>query len=342
MMEVIRMPTIPNVEIPYPDLGMKDQFAKQPGMRYGSLSIENDRIRVDDGTSTTVQIDSAGFHGYNHASQELVRVNYLGFHGYTTAGVELVTVDGSGFTGSDASGNAIVEVNATGFHASTTAGVEIIKVDATGFHAYNSTPKELVRLDASGLHGYDTSANEIITLDLDGLQIADTSGNVLVVLDASGFKIQDSSGNKLLQSDATGFETYRHEGAADVSVAKMEDDGVILRNTRGVFFEETTTAQYGDIVVNASDQMIVGLPSTNQFFVVNYAGDTNLFTVSDKRSYCERLKLKQLTSDPGNNEVGDIVYADGSNWDPGNGVGIYVYINTGAGAKWHSFDVTTT
>jgi len=32
MMEVIRMPTIPNVEIPYPDLGMKDQFAKQPGM----------------------------------------------------------------------------------------------------------------------------------------------------------------------------------------------------------------------------------------------------------------------------------------------------------------------
>jgi len=99
MMEVIRMPTIPNVEIPYPDLGMKDQFAKQPGMRYGSLSIENDRIRVDDGTSTTVQIDSAGFHGYNHASQELVRVNYLGFHGYTTAGVELVTVDGSGLRG---------------------------------------------------------------------------------------------------------------------------------------------------------------------------------------------------------------------------------------------------
>ena len=114
MIEVIRMPTIPNVEVPYPELGMKDQFAKQPGLRYGSLSIEKDRIRVDDGTSTTVQIDADGFHGYNHASQELIRINYLGLHGYNTSGVELVLVDATGFHAYDSSANEIVTFSPLG------------------------------------------------------------------------------------------------------------------------------------------------------------------------------------------------------------------------------------
>ena len=344
-MEVIKMPTIPNVEVPYPELGMKDPFAKQPGMRYGNLSIEKNVIRVNDGTSTTVQIDADGFHGYNHASQELVRINYLGLHGYNTSGDELVLVDATGLHAYDSSANEIVTVNDNGLTIANTSGTTLVLLDADGLHAYDGSENEiatldqsgleisdtggtaLVLLDATGLHAYDGSSNEIVSLGTSGLQVADTSGNVLVVLDADGFLIQNTSGVKLLQSDATGFETFRDDTGSPVSVAKMEDDGIILRNTRGLFFEETTENQYGAISANASNQLIVDLPSTNQFFMVNYAGDTNLFTASADDVYSESTFMLHEITEPD---------APGANFariyckDSGGKTQLCVRFNTGA------------
>ena len=84
-MEVIRMPTIPDVEIPYPDLGMEDQFARQKGVQYGSLSIYKNRIEADDGTGVTVKIDKDGFHGYKSGVKQ-IKISNTGAVGYGTLG----------------------------------------------------------------------------------------------------------------------------------------------------------------------------------------------------------------------------------------------------------------
>ncbi len=43
------------------------------------------------------------------------------------------------------------------------------------------------------------------------------------------------------------------------------------------------------------------------------------------------LQLKPLGAAPGKYSAGTIVYADGTNWDPGSGEGIYAYYN----AQWN-------
>lgn len=57
-------------------------------------------------------------------------------------------------------------------------------------------------------------------------------------------------------------------------------NGWIARNGRGFFMEETTAGNYGAISVNASDQFILDLPTSNQFFIKSNSGGTNVFTAS--------------------------------------------------------------
>ena len=177
------------------------------------------------------------------------------------------------------------------------------------------------------------------------IQLIDSGGNVTGQMLSDGtWYFGDSSGNKLFYDgssvvllgvdlDVSDGDIDIHDGATNV--ARLNINGMIVRNTKGFFMEETTAGQYGDISVNGSNQMVVSLPSTNQYFVQSYNGATNYFTVSSDRTYvAKRLKLEQMASEPSSPEVGDIAYADGTNWNPGSGVGIYAYYNTGGGAAW--------
>lgn len=57
-------------------------------------------------------------------------------------------------------------------------------------------------------------------------------------------------------------------------------NGWIARNQRGFFMEETTPGNYGAFSVNAADQLIIDLPSTDQIFIKSSSGGTNVFTAS--------------------------------------------------------------
>lgn len=77
------------------------------------------------------------------------------------------------------------------------------------------------------------------------------------------------------------------------------------------------------------------IPQMTQGSSVNYA----VYTVGTTPSYFggiletgDRLRLPVLTSAPSSPQNGDIVYADGTSWNPGSGAGIYAY-EAGAWAK---------
>jgi hypothetical protein len=46
--------------------------------------------------------------------------------------------------------------------------------------------------------------------------------------------------------------------------------------------------------------------------------------------FAEALRLKELYAEPNPKRNGMIVYADGTNWNPGSGRGVYVY----KGSSW--------
>ena len=268
----------------------------------------------------------------------------------------------------DESGNLVAE-SATISGAIIAATIDIGGADATSFHVdidgniwsghanFASAPFTVSNAGVLTATGVDISgeitatSGEIggWTIETDTLESVDDD----IVLDPVNKKITVADGDdkiELLVDSGHGFIDFyygaslraRLRGTTVGTGLRVVDGDLVIENEKSLLLENGAGSDWGSIGLNASDQLIMELPSGNQFFLTNSGGTTNLFTVSDKRTYCERLKLKQLASDPGNNEVGDVVYADGVSWDPGNGVGIYVYINTGAGAKWHSFDITST
>jgi hypothetical protein len=40
-----------------------------------------------------------------------------------------------------------------------------------------------------------------------------------------------------------------------------------------------------------------------------------------------------LNNEPNKRRAGDVRYADGTNWNPGSGEGLYIYLSTGAWSK---------
>ena len=242
-MKTVKLPSIQSNSQRFPSLQDEVNYGRQRGVRYGRLKIMKDRVIANNGTVDSIMLDADGLHAYNNSSQEIITVNYLGLHGYTTAGVEMVRVDATGFHGYDASGNELVRVNNTGTHYYNTSAAEIIKVDANGFHGYNASGNELVRLDTSGLTIYDTS------------------------------------GVKLLTSDNTGFETWRNSAGSPVSVAKMNENGVIARNTRGFFMEETNAGNYFKMYKDNSNKGRVVAPTGSDEIWFNYHTDPGTPTI---------------------------------------------------------------
>lgn len=103
----------------------------------------------------------------------------------------------------------------------------------------NGTGGTVIRGDNTGHHYYNTSGTELVTIN------------------SSGLTIQDTSAVKLVTSDNTGFETWRNSAGTAVSVAKMNDSGLIARNTRGMFFEETTAGNYSSIAIGADNIWVI-------------------------------------------------------------------------------------
>jgi hypothetical protein len=52
---------------------------------------------------------------------------------------------------------------------------------------------------------------------------------------------------------------------------------------------------------------------------------TELNRIAESFQLFEFLQLKVLNNEPERPRQGMLVYADGTNWDPGSGEGVYVY-----------------
>jgi len=99
-------------------------------------------------------------------------------------------------------------------------------------------------------------------------------------------------------ADYLGTIVVKNSGGTEIT--KLNSAGVIVRNTRGLFFEGTTGGTYWDFQVNNANQAVTSLPTSNQFFMRNYAGNDNYFTVSiDRAFHKNEFQANKITSNSG-------------------------------------------
>lgn len=120
--------------------------------------------------------------------------------------------------------------------------------------------------------------------------------------------------------------------SSNTEIARINTSGIIVRNTRGLFFEQTTGGSYWDLSVNSSNQAVMSLPTTNQFFITNYAGDTNLFTVSSTQTYSENKIVANGGIEMNNNTIYEISMANFNETStrPNDNDGIWYYKSGGS------------
>lgn len=99
--------------------------------------------------------------------------------------------------------------------------------------------------------------------------------------------ISASLGSVTVGGSGDSLGTISIRNSSNTEISKLNNSGIIVRNTRGLFFEQTNGGNYWDLSVNSANQAVMSLPSTNQLFIKNFAGTTNLFTVSSGQTFSE-------------------------------------------------------
>jgi hypothetical protein len=101
---------------------------------------------------------------------------------------------------------------------------------------------------------------------------------------------------------------------------------MVVANPHSFLMEETTSNYFASLGCNTSSQLVLVLPSTNQWFVRNHAETENLFTVSSTAVYAGKpLGFQHLSSPPGaaaswtgymywDTAQTDLVFSNGSAW----------------------------
>jgi hypothetical protein len=284
-----------------PVLGDDGQFAYQRGLQIGSLDISKLGITIDNGTiPNAVDISSSGMTVLDNLLATVFKT--------TNTGVNAGDVQMGTFNGSTGVG-AFYDASAGTFNVagSISAGALSIgtspnwfRVDTNGNlwlgqDTYaNAVANTFAVSNAGALYAKSATISGTITSGAGsaytGNQIANAYiGNLSatkITTDTMSFD-RASGGSIILGGSGDGNGVLIIKNSAGTEIGKMNNNGFIVRNSRGLFFEETTGGQYFDLSVNGSSQAIISLPSTNQLFIQNYAGDTNYFTVSSSKAYSE-------------------------------------------------------
>ncbi len=184
--------------------------------------------------------------------------------GDTTFAIDGTTGNAT-FKGTIVAGSVISASIAAANITGQIVNAQILSVDYAKITSVAVTNAQIVNLDAGKITTGTLSANFISggTLVMGG---GSNANGVISVLNGSG-----------------------------VEISRMNNSGIIVRNTRGLFWEETTGGNYQSISCNASNQFIIALPTANQFFIVDNAGSTNLFTVSTNQIYSEKPLVAKNT-----------------------------------------------
>ena len=133
-------------------------------------------------------------------------------------------------------------------------------------------------LNASKITAGDIATARLTANTLTALQASISNLSAIVV----------NAGNIQVGGSGDSLGTIVVKNSSGTEITKLNNNGIIIRNTRGLFFEQTSAGSFWDFSVNGSNQAVTSLPSTNQFFMKDFAGTTNLFTVSNSLTYSER------------------------------------------------------
>jgi len=120
---------------------------------------------------------------------------------------------------------------------------------------------------------------------------------------------QITGGSLAIGGSADVLGTIVVKNSSGTEIAKLNNSGIIVRNTRGLFFESVASGDYFSIQNNASSQAVLTLPNSNQLLVKNSAGTTNLFTISSSAVFSGQafsvnaaVTCKELLLNYGQNE----------------------------------------
>lgn len=98
-----------------------------------------------------------------------------------------------------------------------------------------------------------------------------------------------SGGSLVIGGSSDALGTIVVKNSSNVEIAKLNSSGIIVRNTRGLFFESVSSGDYFSIQNNSSSEAVFILPNSNKFLIKDSAGTTNLFTINASgSSFLER------------------------------------------------------
>jgi len=144
----------------------------------------------------------------------------------------------------------------------------------------NASVVNVTNLNASNITTGTLSANRIGASSITGDKIASstiTSDKISVsTLSAISANLGTVTAGKISLPNGGHFDIDENS----INRVRLNVNGVIVRNTKGLFMEETTPGNYGSLSVNASNQLVAQMPSTNTFYIKNAAGTVNEFTLS--------------------------------------------------------------
>lgn len=255
-----------------------------------------------------------------------------------------------------ATGGAASDINS---HGTELSGTKIVNLSITGTKIADdsiSTPK----LQANSVVADKIATNAIVAGKIDAGAIvagkiaagAINATNLFVdgIITAAKMNVSSLSaisanlGAVTVGGSADVLGTISVRSSSNTEIAKLNSSGIIIRNTRGLFFEQTTAGNYWDLSVNSSNQAVMSLPTTNQFFIKNFAGSTNLFTVSSSLTFSENplsvngaLVCKELFLNYGQNEgnIRNVDQVRGYNdlrlYESGQDDAIFFYSGAGGG-----------
>lgn len=176
-------------------------------------------------------------------------------------------------------------INVTNLNASNiTAG----SIDGSRITANTVTATQIAAdaITTSELAANSVSTSKIVANAVETDKIAANAVTATKISVSSLSAVSANLGNVVVGGSADALGTLVVKNSSSVEIAKLNQSGIIVRNTRALFFEQTSAGSYWDLSVNSSNQALTSLPSTNEFRMVDFAGTTDLFTVSTaKGSY---------------------------------------------------------
>lgn len=142
------------------------------------------------------------------------------------------------------------------------------------------------------------NADDITAGTLQGVTVQSSSGSDKIVLNTGDY-IDFYAGSVL--------KARLRATTGGAGGLKLTDGDMAISNPHSYLMEETTSNQFAAIGCNSSSQLVISLPSTNQFFIKNYAGTSNYLTVSSTQTYIGGLlNLKTYSANPTNPAAGTI------------------------------------